>query len=114
MKRSLSIAALLLASCTDDDTATVDETEAVRVQVTSDVFEPATVTIRAGQTVRWIWRGGSHNVVSGSNCTEDGFFKSGEPIAGGTFEHRFETAGTFPYYCRPHCRGGMTGTIIVQ
>jgi plastocyanin len=115
MKRALLLlTALSLASCSNDDTADVDESEAVRVRISPNQFDPPTLTIKAGQTVRWIWGGGTHNVVSGENCTEDGVFKSGEPQAGGTFERKFETPGTFPYHCRPHCSEGMRGTIVVQ
>ncbi|MFS8636890.1 MAG: plastocyanin/azurin family copper-binding protein [Gemmatimonadota bacterium] len=34
--------------------------------------------------------------------------------AGHTFEHTFENAGDFPYYCVPHQSAGMTGRIVVQ
>jgi plastocyanin len=116
MKRTIPFLFLGLSvlSCSDDDEPAVDESEAVRVRLSPDRFDPPTLTIKTGQTVRWIWGGGDHNVVSGEDCTENGIFKSGEPQAGGTFERKFETAGTFPYYCRNHCRSGMTGTIIVQ
>ena len=79
----------------------------------SNTFSPSTVTVKVGQTVRWVWKGGSHNVVSGTGCTEDGKFKSGATQAGGTWDHTFETAGTFAYYCEPHCGAGMTGTVVV-
>lgn len=32
---------------------------------------------------------------------------------GATFEHRFETVGTFDYYCIPHKSLGMVGRIVV-
>lgn len=102
----------LSAACSSDTVA--DPTAAVEVDVTAaNTFAPQALTVKVGQTVRWVWTGGSHNVVSGENCTEDGKFKSGASQAGGTYEHVFETAGTFPYYCEPHCSVGMTGTITV-
>src|SRR5260370_30519333 len=30
------------------------------------------------------------------------------------YTHVFSSAGTFNYFCRPHCADGMTGTVIVQ
>ena len=121
MKKTLPYAFALLAvssmsACnTEDDGAAAGSADVVNVQVTSDQFTPASVTIKVGQTVRWTWGGGTHNVVSGPDCsTEDGNFKSGAPQAGGTFDKKFEKAGSFPYYCQPHCTMGMKGTVVVE
>jgi plastocyanin len=114
----LGLAFVLAAACTEDDPAADNDANVVNVRILPDTFSPATLTIRAGQTVRWTWSGGTHNVVSGT-CDENGFqpddhFRSGAPTAGGTFEKQFPTAGTFPYYCEEHCQMGMRGEIIVQ
>ncbi len=86
-------------------------------------FQPAQVTIHAGDTVQWTWMSGSHNVVSGTNCTADGVFCSPDdtkcniaPVenVGFQYSHTFAQPGTFPYFCFPHCAGGMKGTIVVQ
>jgi plastocyanin len=86
-------------------------------------FEASSVTITAGQTVRWVWDSTSHNVVSGSNSIPDNQFCSpGDtscattPLTGpGTvYDHTFTTPGTYPYFCRQHAGLGMTGTIIVN
>ncbi len=122
MKKTLPFAFAVLAVLTtvpacssdDEDTPPAGNDDVVVVQVTSNLFTPAELKIKVGQTVRWTWAGGVHDVVSGTNCTDDGKFKSGAPMAGGTFEHKFETAGTFPYYCTPHCTMGMVGQVIVE
>ena len=121
MKKLVILAAAVVgvafsAACSSDTVA--DPTAAIEVDLTTNnTFSPASVTVKVGQTVRWVWQGGSHNVVSGTKsgevCTEDGNFKSGSPVAGGTYDKKFEVAGTFPYYCEPHCAVGMTGTVIV-
>lgn len=110
------LAAAVAPACSaDDETSTDAPEDVVNVDVTSNQFTPASLRIKVGQTVRWTWGGGTHNVVSGPDCdTEDGNFKSGAPVGGGTFDKKFETAGTFPYYCQPHCAMGMTGEIIVE
>jgi plastocyanin len=86
-------------------------------------FEPKTITIHAGDTVRWHWGSSGHNVVSGSGGTADGTFCSpsdeGCSIAalsqaGTTYEHTFPAAGTFDYFCSVHQIFGMTGTVIVE
>ena len=106
---------LLAAACSAKDEGAGDDAEFVNVTVAPNQFQPASLTIKVGQTVRWTWRGGTHNVVSGPDCDQaDGVFKSGAPIGGGTFEHHFEVAGTFPYHCESHCQDGMKGEIVVE
>jgi plastocyanin len=86
-------------------------------------FEPATITVHAGDTVRWHWGSSGHNVVSGSGATADGTFCSpsdqncgSAPLSnsGTTYEHTFTTPGTFPYFCSVHQSFGMTGEVVVQ
>jgi plastocyanin len=110
----LVVIASMSACSSDDDGTGTTTNDVVSVQVTSNAFTPGSTKIKVGQTVRWTWAGGSHNVVSGSNCTDDGKFKSGAPQAGGTYEKKFETAGTFPYFCEPHCAMNMTGEVVVE
>jgi plastocyanin len=79
-------------------------------------FSPSTLNIKVGQTVTWVWAAGGHSVTSGdpTSCTKDGKFDSTvQATAGATFTHTFDSAGTFPYFCVPHCDVGMTGTIVV-
>lgn len=75
----------------------------------------STTTIPVGGTVHWIWDTGPHSSTSGTcaiACTPDGNWDSGIQN-GGTFDHIFPVAGTFPYYCQVH-GAMMTGTVIVQ
>lgn len=112
---SLMLLGVVVTACSSEDPAAANDADVVNVQVSSNVFTPASITIKVGQTVRWTWAGGSHNVVSGASCSaNDNKFRSGSPQSGGTFEHKFETAGTFPYYCEPHCEMGMKGEVVVQ
>jgi plastocyanin len=87
------------------------------------IFDPATLTIKVGDTVHWVWATSGHSVVSGTNGTADNQFCSpsntgcaNPPLSlmNATYEHTFTTAGTFPYYCSVHFALGMTGTITVQ
>src|SRR5688572_24458040 len=94
----VGISSVLLIPACSDDASGGDDTQVVRVTIASNSFSPQSVTIKVGQTVRWTWAGGSHNVVSGSSCTANGTFKSGAPQAGGSFDQKFETAGSFPYF----------------
>jgi plastocyanin len=81
-----------------------------------------------GGTVRWEWASSIHSVVSGTVGVNgvgmpDGLFCSpnntnclNPPLsnAGDVYEHTFNQAGTFPYFCSPHASSGMVGMVIVQ
>jgi len=74
-------------------------------------FNPAAIRVDPGTTVVWEWtgEGNSHNVVA-----EDGSFESELYSAPGeTFEHTFESEGTYKYYCDPHRSLGMLGAVVV-
>ena len=115
----LGLALMLVPACSSDDTPGTTSgssgaaTAAATVEVSSNKFTPQTVTIKVGETVAWKWAGGTHNVTSGTSCTADTKFRSGDPASGGSFDRKFDTAGTFPYFCEPHCGAGMTGEVIV-
>ncbi|HVH43618.1 MAG TPA: plastocyanin/azurin family copper-binding protein [Labilithrix sp.] len=99
------------ACSSEDDPANSDA--AATIRVSSNQFSPAQVRVKVGDTVLWTWGGGSHDVVSGTNCTPDAKFRS-KLQSSGTFEQKFDTAGTFPFFCTPHCSMGMTGEVIVE
>ena len=72
-------------------------------------FDPASVTVSAGDTVTW-----TNDSNFGHDVTGDGF-KSGDPGGmqnGDTFEHTFDKAGTFDYVCTVH--PGMEGAVKVK
>lgn len=85
------------------------------VQVVSNRFQPANLSIQAGDTVRWVFQSGLHTTTSGSGCSPDGHWDSGNPGAVSSYVHgaTFKSAGNFSYYCKPHCTLGMTGRITV-
>ena len=104
-------AAALLAGCapteltpvpSDDDATDI----AVTVQVSDNRFEPAEVTIKPGQAVRWEFLGtAKHDVVS-----DDRIFVS-ELMRDGSYTHVFDAAGEFPYLCSIHAE--MRGVVTV-
>ena len=71
--------------------------EKLSVKISNFQFEPKELTINAGTIVEWTDVGGRHTVEA-----DDGSFKSDTLTAGGTFEHRFESPGVYPYYCTFH------------
>lgn len=119
---SLAVVALAGALYGCGDSEPGGTTSAVKadhtVIVKNNEYVPKDLTIKPGQTVEWVVQQGAHDVVSGTKtgdvCTGDGQFKS-EILSGttNTFRYKFEKAGTFPYFCSPHCSVGQTGTIVV-
>lgn len=86
------------------------------VTVANFAFTPSDVTVAPGDTVHWTWAGGNHSVTSGPDtCVADGRFDSGVQSSG-DFSWTVpagQASGVVPYFCIPHCVGGMTGTITV-
>ena len=79
-------------------------------------FSPDDITIEVGDTVRWVYGGGSHTVTNGTGTGDPdvgNLFDA--PLNGSntSFEFTFTTAGDVPYFCRPHVNFGMTGIVRV-
>ena len=87
-------------------------------------FSPQTATIDPGDTVTFINRGGTHNVVADDGsfrcalgCDGDGHNGNGNATnANWTANVTFNTPGTIGYFCEIHGAPamGMYGTIIVR
>ncbi len=77
-------------------------------------FSPASVDVKVGETVCWVWATAGYDVTSGSGCAADGAFGTGHTLAAGQiFTVPFYTVGTYPYFSSNQCSAGMTGTVIV-
>ena len=104
-----------------------------RVSMNEDfAFDPKTVTVSAGTTVRWVNDSEvGHTVTAYGDRipTEAAYFASGgfeseraarNDVSGGllatdeTYEHTFDITGTYEYVCIPHESSGMTGTVTVE
>ena len=101
-------------------------------------YDPAELTVSVGDTVAWTHAGGEphsitayeDDVPSGADYWASGDFDSesaaregwaeasgtvtGAVQSGESFVHTFETAGTHEYFCIPHERAGMVGTVTVE
>lgn len=85
------------------------------VQMVDNDFVPQNITITEGDTVVWTNDGAvTHTTTSGTNCTGDGLWDSGNMSPNDEFTYVFSSAGTYPYFCIPHCGMGMTGEVTVQ
>ncbi len=77
------------------------------VRMAGSRFEPATLNVAAGTTIRWFNDDALPHTVTAADSSWD----SGNLAPGGAFERRFDSPGTYAYLCRYH--PGMTGTIVV-
>ncbi|MEK6672746.1 MAG: plastocyanin/azurin family copper-binding protein [Nitrospirota bacterium] len=86
-----------------------------QINIWDNFFDPQTITINAGDTVTWQNYGNFiHTATSGTNCNSDGKFNSGNLSKNQAYTVQFNEAGTYTYFCIPHCMAGMTGTITVN
>lgn len=110
----LLVASLGLAACSDSDEPApgamgdgdTGAPAAATVDLKPTTFDPADVTIKVGETVRWKWGGGVQHDVEG-----DGF--KSKVQSKGQFDHTFDEAGSFDYTCNVHPTT-MKGTVTVE
>ncbi|MEL6636170.1 MAG: plastocyanin/azurin family copper-binding protein [Bacteroidota bacterium] len=97
----------------------IQQTEAqnlIQVEVRSNVYIPADITISLGDTVEWTNVQGFHNV----NATQATYPSNPESFGNDTapptwvFTHVFNIEGVYDYQCDPHVTLGMVGTVTVQ
>ena len=84
-------------------------------------FDPPTLSIKAGDTVKWV-----NNKLSPHNVVFDASKVPGDVSAkeishkglafspGESFETTFSESGQYTYYCEPHRGAGMVGKITVE
>jgi plastocyanin len=118
--RSLSLAlcvtALVVGSFLTAMSPAAADTVTVKMGTDSGqlAFEPSTVTIKAGDTVKWVNNKlPPHNVVfegdAANKSHQQLMFSPGE-----SYEATFDTPGTYSYYCAPHRGAGMAGKVVVE
>jgi plastocyanin len=94
------------------------ETPAAIVRGERFSFSPAAVTIRAGESVRFVYAAGSPHTVTPENPS--GFWIERQLAStADDFAVAFHVPGTYRYLCRPHASGfapgqGMNGVIVVE
>lgn len=91
--------------------------DVVTVKMGSDkgqlVFEPKEVTIKVGDTVKWVNnKAFPHNIVFDGHAELSHKKLAQKPKA--ALESTFNEAGEFTYYCSPHRGAGMVGKVIVE
>jgi plastocyanin/uncharacterized membrane protein len=88
--------------------------ETLVVKMGNNFFDPIGLHVEPGTTVRFDIEAGAHSATAYPDRIPDDAtaFDSGT-ISEGSYEHTFETPGTYDYYCIPHKVVGMVGRIVV-
>lgn len=87
-------------------------------------FDPIGLSVDTGETITFKIESGSHSATAYKEGTgpatvtripEEAETFNSETISeqGATYEHTFETEGTYDYFCIPHKSLGMVGRIVV-
>jgi plastocyanin len=104
------------------------------VGMTAVAFEPATITVGAGDEVVWYNNSArAHSITAYEDGipAEAAYFAtggydsemaareawdgmSGSITTGERYTHTFEVPGTYSYFCIPHERAGMVGQVVVE
>ncbi len=106
------------------------------VEMVKNAYLPETFEATVGEPVVWVNEGSRGHTVTayesglpdGAEYWASGGFESeaaaregfweqggeGTIRSGETWSYTFETPGTYPYFCVPHERAGMVGTVVVS
>ena len=124
----LSAILLVVASFALSATPAAAETYTVKMGTDKGLlqFEPATLTVKPGDTVKWqMNKVPPHNAVFDDTKVPGGDKALAKKLShekltfspGESFETTFPayaTPGEYPYYCQPHRGAGMAGKIVVE
>lgn len=86
----------------------IGDGKTVEVAIENNAYNPATVNISTGDTVRWTNLDSTTHTVTGTGTN----FGSENLNQGDSYEFLFTDPGTYEYYCRIH--PSMNGTVIVE
>jgi plastocyanin len=78
------------------------------VSIDNFSFGPAVVTVAPGTTVTWV----NHDDAPHTVTANDKAFASETLDTDDRFSHRFDTPGTYPYFCAVHPH--MTAEVVVK
>jgi plastocyanin len=81
--------------------------EVVQVKISDLAYSPATITVKAGDTVEWV----NDDFIDHTATATKGANWDLMIVAGQTVRQEMTKAGTISYFCRVH--PDMTGTINV-
>lgn len=110
---------LAVSSCKDNSYSTNNNggsttPPANEIWMQNVAFVPSTLTISKGTTIKWTNKDSfNHTASSGTPSSPNSLFDSGNMGKDQTFSFKFDSVGTFHFYCKIHSQM-MQGVITVQ
>ncbi len=119
LDEGVSLAAL--HDCRESDfvdlTAEPTDERMIMVPRGTFMFDKPCMTIRAGQSVMFMWDFTTHPLVGGVAPGHPGAGTEPNPIvsqsSGALYDQAFAAAGDYPFYCGMHFHSGMMGVVRV-
>jgi plastocyanin len=111
MKRRLFKTVFILAAAiglSQSSSATIHT-----VAVGDFFFNPNTLTVQLGDTIRWVWQAGSHTTTSAALPTGAAAWDAPITSSNQSFMYKPAVAGTYGYVCTPHAGMGQVGSFVV-
>jgi len=78
------------------------------------VFNPASVTVTVGDTIKWQWLNGTHTTTSTGIPTGATSWNAPLDVSHQTYFYVITQEGTYNYVCVPHQSFGMIGVITAN
>src|SRR5260370_23991766 len=102
-----------------------DSPTVIKMTDNAPFYAPEKVSIKAGESVRWVNDGETVHSVSTASANAQNpkdasiprgavAFDSGFIPPGGDYSYKFIVPGTYRYFCLPHENAGMVGLIVVK
>jgi len=83
-----------------------------RIVVEDNFFSARSLTVAAGDTVRWVWRGNNRHNVAFKRVPKGAGRRGATARRKGRWQRTFHEAGTYRYVCTLFT--GMRGSITVE
>jgi plastocyanin len=82
------------------------------VDVGNYFFNPSSLNVNVGDTVRWVWLAGSHTTTSSSIPAGAAIWDHPINSSNTFYEYPVTVAGTYNYVCTPHAGMGMVASFV--
>jgi plastocyanin len=116
----LIMSALVVAACSSSSsiegteagvstTTTTTSEDGDGIRIKDFAFGPEELFVSVGETVTWT---NDEEGIGHTTASDDGLWQSDTLNSGDTFEHTFDEAGVFTYFCSIH--PSMTATVTVE
>jgi len=116
---TVTVTRVILQRCGGEDDDTDESGNDLETVIVEDnAFDPTSVTVEQGGTVRWVWTTNTlHTITSGliGDLDAGSLFNESADAAGAVIELIFEDTGEYPYFSNTDSdiADAMTGTVNV-